>query len=137
MRRGYTLIELLVAMAVLATISSITLRLMFAGDRALQTNATRVASDSTALGLLGNVSDDLRAATSVGTGEPVAIQRPDGQATYAALPGGGVRRQAGNMVEDYPGVRLAVSAGGGLWNITVTGKGLTLTSAVGGRRARR
>lgn len=137
MRRGYSLIELLVALAILATISSVTLRLMFAGDRALQANAGHAASDSMALRLLGEVSDDLRAATSVSTGQQIVVQRPDGPATYTALPDVGLRRQAREVTEDYPGVKLTVRADGRLWAITITGKTLTLRSAVAGRRAGR
>jgi len=136
MRRGYSLVELLVALAILATLGSITLRLTFAGDRALQTNAARATADSAALRLLRDVSDDLRAASSVSSSDPIAMQRPEGRVTYAPLPGGdGVRRLAGDVIEDYPGVKLAVSAGGRLHTVTVRGQALTLRTAVCRRRA--
>jgi len=135
MRRGYTILELMVSLAILATFGSITLRLMFAGDRALQTHAEQAAATSAALRLLHDVSDDLRAASSAGSGGSIVIQRPEGRVTYTPLPGGaGLRRHAGDVIEDYPGVRLAVSGGGRLRTVTVIGKTLTLSSVVCSRR---
>lgn len=135
MRRGYTLIELLVSMAVLATLGSITLRLTFLGDRALQSQTRHAAMTSSALRLLHNVSDDLRAATSAGGGGSPAIERPEGRVTYQPLAdGSGLRRTAGDVVEDYPGVKLAVSGGGRTRAITVTSQGQTLSTVACLRR---
>lgn len=135
MRRGYTLLEVLVSLAVLTTLGSVTLRLMFAGDRALQTNTERAVATSAALRLLHDVSDDLRAASSAGRGGSLAIQRPEGRVTYQALPDGtGLRRTAAEVVEDYVGVKLEVSGGGRLRLITVTGKAQTLSTLVCLRR---
>ena len=135
MRRGYTLFELMVSLAVLATLGSITLRLMFVGDRALQTHTAQAAANSATLRLLHSVSDDLRAASSAGSGTSLVIQRPDGRVTYQALPeGSGIRRTAGDVVEDYVGVKLDVSGGGRLRSVTVSGKTLTLSTVVCQRR---
>ena len=125
MRRGHTLIELLVSLAVLATLGSVTLRLMFAGDRALQTNSSGRPPSGAALRLLHDVSDDLRAGLRrrASGGSPV-IQRPDGRVELSApCHGQPVRRTAGDVVEDYPGVKLAVGGGGRLRTVTVAGKG--------------
>lgn len=135
MRRGHTLMELMVSLAVLATLGSVTLRLTFAGDRALQTQTARATASSVALRLLHDVSDDLRAASSAGSGSSFTIQRPDGRVTYEALAdGSGLRRTAGDVVEDYAGVKLNVSGGGRLRTVTVTGKALTLRTVVCQRR---
>ncbi|MGE5531509.1 MAG: type II secretion system protein J [Bacteroidota bacterium] len=135
MRRGHTLTELLVSMAVLATLGSITLRLTFAGDRALQTQTERATATSTALRLLHDVSDDLRASTSVGTGAMPTIERPEGRVTYRpAMNGSGLRRTAGDVVEEYVGVQLGVSGSGALRTVTVTGKKQRLTTVVCLRR---
>ena len=135
MRRGHTLMELMVSLAVLATLGSVTLRLTFAGDRALQTQTARATANSVALRLLHDVSDDLRAASSAGSGSSVTIQRPDGRVTYETLAdGSGLRRKAGDVVEDYAGVKLNVSGGGRLHTVTVTGKALTLRTVVCQRR---
>lgn len=135
MRRGYTLVELLVSLAILATLGSITLRLMFVGDRALQTHTERAAASSAVLRLLHDISDDLRAASSAGNGRSLVIQRPGGRVTYETLPGGaGLRRTAGDVVADYPGVKLEVGGGGRLRTVTVSGKALTLSTTVCQRR---
>ena len=135
MRRGYTLFELMVSLAVLATLGSITLRLMFVGERALQPHTAQAAANSATLRLLHSVSDDLRAASSVGSGASLVIQRPDGRVTYQALAqGSGIRRTAGDVVEDYAGLKLDVSGSGRLRTVTVTGKALTLSTVVCQRR---
>jgi prepilin-type N-terminal cleavage/methylation domain-containing protein len=135
MRRGHTLMELLVSLAVLAMLGSVTLRLMFAGDNALQAQTARATANSAALRLLHDVSDDLRASSSAGSGETLTIERPDGRVVYQALPQErAVRRTARDVVEDYPGVTLHVSGGGRLRTLTVTGKTLTLSTVACSRR---
>jgi prepilin-type N-terminal cleavage/methylation domain-containing protein len=135
MRRGHTLTELLVSMAVLATLGSITLRLTFAGDRALQTQTERATATSTALRLLHDVSDDLRASSSIRPGAIPTIDRTDGRVTYQPLAhGGGVRRTAGDVVEEYVGVQLNISGNGAVRTVTVAGKKQRLTTVVCLRR---
>lgn len=120
MRRGYTLIELLVTMAVLAGLSTATLRLTFTGDRALQTQAENAAATTAALRLLTAVAGDLRA---------------DASAAYPPLPEGrGVRRLCSGEVEDFPGLALSITGGGRLRTITVSGRGRRLTTTVYRRR---
>ncbi len=133
MRRGTSLIELLVALAVLATLGTVTLRLMFAGDRALQTQAERATATSAALRLLHVAADDVRAAASVGIGEPPIVQRPEGRVTYSRTADGTCRR-AGEEIEEFPGVTLSLTGGDRLCTITVRGKSQTLTTVVCRRR---
>lgn len=131
MRRGYSLVELLVALAVLATLGTITLRLTFAGDRALQTHAAMATANGAAARLLQCVSDDLRAARSVSRGQPLIIGRADGRATYSPLSGrGGIRRTTADTVEDYLGVRLSVTGSGRMRTVTISVRALTLRTVV-------
>jgi prepilin-type N-terminal cleavage/methylation domain-containing protein len=130
MRRGFTLIELLTSIALLAAILGVMLPLIFMGDRALTRSDTAVSRDATAVHLLGDVSRDLRGASSVSMSSDAL--RLDG-ITYRYLAAEDrTLRQDAQSYTAYPGARFAV-AGGPLMTITIHGR----TGALSARLLRR
>jgi prepilin-type N-terminal cleavage/methylation domain-containing protein len=130
MRRGYTLLELLTSISVLAVILGVMLPLIFMGDRALTRSDAAVDRDATAVHLLGDISRDLRGASAVSIGSDAL--RLDG-VTYRYLAAEDrTLRQDALSYTAYPGARFAV-AGGRLMTITIHGR----TGALSARLLRR
>jgi prepilin-type N-terminal cleavage/methylation domain-containing protein len=127
MRRGFTIIELLTSITVLAAILGVALPLFFMGDKALGLTSTALSRQATAAHLLGDLSRDARtagAATSDGgatLGE--AVYRYDA-ATDTTL------RQAPSGLTTYAHVRFTLSSDGRLTRISVRGHNVELTTLV-------
>lgn len=124
MRHGSTLIEFMVAIAVLAVVVSVSLRLLYTSDRALQGEAARAASAGGVARLLADLGEDLREASSVsGGGEALAVRGTRGLRYYwddeqQATVRQGFSAQVEMRV--YPGVRVEFKPGGSLVRVHIS-----------------
>lgn len=116
MRRGVTLLELLVAMGVLSVIMVATTRLIFMGDRAMAEATARAVHVGGAAELMADVGRDVRVATglSASGGELVA-----GGTRYISDQSGTVRVAAGRQTDRYPGVSATFSVQGRMVTVDV------------------
>jgi prepilin-type N-terminal cleavage/methylation domain-containing protein len=132
-RRGYTIIELLTTVAVLAVIAAVSLRLVFATDRALGGEQRKSTTHGSAAALLEDVSRDLRGATGASGGGEVRISGAQ-SATYRwSEATGATTRVAPGAADDgkqYVGARVSVAAGGRYVRVTVTSGSLNLQTGV-------
>lgn len=94
-RRGYTLVETVTALAVLTVVMGLTLRLIFASDRALGGQDTRAAELVAVSALLGDLGRDLRAAGAVSGGGGRLVVAGPRTVTYETQGGRTLRRVAG------------------------------------------
>jgi prepilin-type N-terminal cleavage/methylation domain-containing protein len=124
MRRGYTLLELLTSISLLVVVLGLALPLLFMGDRSLSAHDAAVAREATAVQLLGDLSRDLRGASTSQNG--TALQVGGVTYQYVAAEDRTVRRDALSYVA-YPGARFAVS-GGRVATITVHSRSGDLTA---------
>ena len=109
MRRGSTLIELLVAMGALSVVMMATTRLLFMGDRAMGEATARAAQVGGAAELMADVGRDVRIAPSLSAagGELTA-----GGVRYTSGEAETVRIAGGRETDRYPGVTASFSAQG-------------------------
>jgi prepilin-type N-terminal cleavage/methylation domain-containing protein len=119
MRRGYTLIELIVSLALLAVVVGVSGRLIFTSDRALDAESDRAVALGAQGEMLSDLGRDLRGAASAsGGGGSLSV----GQITWRSSEDGTVRAIAGRPEREqtYAGVRANFSISGSLVNVTLT-----------------
>ena len=116
MKRGSTLIELVVAMGVLGIVMLVATRLLFASDRAMGAEVVKATQVGGAAELLADVGRDVRPATNLRAtgGELIASG-----ARYASGEDETVRVSGGRETNRYPGVTASFSMEGRLLNVTV------------------
>ena len=119
-RSGNTLVELMTALAVLALVLTVALRLVFAVDRTLLPQGEAAGGTAACAALLQDVSEDLRAARSTSGGGDALTLRGAGETRYAwdAERGGTVRRGEDNRL--YQGVRAEFSREGSLVRVRLS-----------------
>ncbi len=109
MRRGQTLLELVVSLAILAIVVAVSLRLVFISDRALGQESDRVASVGGQAQLLEDLGRDLRTARSAVSagGRLHIISSHSVIYQWSGEKRATVRRVIGqpNTVRHYPGVQ--------------------------------
>ena len=129
MRRGNTLIELMVAITLLAVAGNVSMRLLYAGNRVLRPESARSAATGGQAALLEDLGSDLRAARGVSGGGSTLSVSGANAATYAW----DERRQAtvrtGDDARAYPGVHANFSREGRLVRVTLTAGDRTITTA--------
>jgi len=129
MRRGNTLIELMVALTLLAVAGNVSMRLLYAGNRILRPETARSAATGGQAALLEDLGSDLRGARGVAAGGNTLTVSGANAATYTW----DERRQAtvrtGGDARAYPGVRAAFSREGRLVRVTLTAGDHPLTTA--------
>ena len=119
-RSGNTLVELVTALAVLALVLTVALRLIFAVDRTLAPQGEAAGGTAACAALLQDVSQDLRAARATSGGGDALTLLGAGETSYAWDPdrGGTVRRGDDNRF--YSGVRAEFSPEGSLVRVRLT-----------------
>ena len=124
MRRGSTLMEMVVSIGLLAVVALVSVRLMFMSDRALGAEGERIAAVGGAADLLADLGRDLRQASRVsggGTGLLVAGAQPI-RYQYSRGRGAVVRSAAGRegLVSEYPGLRAHFTPQGRFVTVALT-----------------
>lgn len=112
-KRGYTLIELIVSLAILAGVVSVTSRLIFTSDRALGADSDRAVALGAQGELLSDLGRDLRGASSAsGGGDALSV----GGTTWRSAADGTRRSVAGqpDLTRTWPGIRTRFTIGGRL-----------------------
>ena len=119
MRRGYTIIELLVSLALLAAVVTVSLRLLFTSDRALGAEGERAAAVGMQGELLSDLGRDLRGASAAAASG--AVLRV-GEISYRSADAGVVRSAAGQPQLDrsYPHLQARFARSGALVLVDVT-----------------
>lgn len=135
MRRGYTLLELVVAISILTVIFSITLRLVFFSDRALGGVEEKAADTAVAARLLQDVSRDARSASEVTVGPGyLRMTSPAGAVIYrwSASTGATSRRGSHGASDqrEYPGASCSASVSARFVEFIVKTRYTRLTSGV-------
>jgi len=128
MRRGYTLIELIVSLALLATVVSVASRLLFTSDRALDAESERAVALGVQGEMLGDLGRDLRGGSAAsGGGDTLSV----GGVTWRSSEEGTVRSIAGrpDQTRQYPHVRTQFEVGGSLVTVTITSPAGTARTA--------
>jgi prepilin-type N-terminal cleavage/methylation domain-containing protein len=114
-RHGFTLLELLVAMAVMAVVVSVALRLLFLSDAALGRERMRSAATGAVARFLQDVGADVRSATGASASGASLVLAGPSRVRYLwdASQGATIRRVAGDT-RTYPGVRPRFARAGSL-----------------------
>ena len=133
MRRGQTLLELMVAIAILAVIAAVALRMVFAADRAMSGPEEQVTTAGGQAQLLDDLGRDLRSARGASGGSGRLTVRGERTVVYEWSRSGNatVRRVVGrpNMTREYPGVRVAATVRGRIVNVDIRGDAMALGTA--------
>lgn len=111
-KRGYALIEVCIAGALLAIALSVGLRLVFLTDKAIGQEERAGVQAAGALALAAQLRDDLQVATAVALpGQSVAIRLtlPDGAAVRYERTERGAMRREGAQETLFPGLGLHLS----------------------------
>ncbi|MGC9318753.1 MAG: type II secretion system protein [Armatimonadota bacterium] len=111
MRRGYTIMELMVSLALLAVVTSVTGRLLFTSDRALGEQSRRAAAVGGQGDLLSDLGRDLRGASAASAG---GASLTVGPVSYRSTEDGVTRSVSGRDVQEYPNVQARFSRSGSL-----------------------
>ena len=134
MRRGFTLMELIVSVAILAVITPLALRLLFTSDRALGTSEAQAQTAGGQAQLLEDLARDTNSATtaSIRNGWLTLITAGQ-QVTYSWVPERRatvrtVAAQAGET-RTYPGVQASFTFEGKLIAARVQGNSGSLQTA--------
>ena len=116
MRRGSTLIELVVAMGILSVIMLVSTRLLFASDRAMGAEVVRATQVGGAAELLADAGRDVRQARHLrATGGELIAER----VRYSSDEAGTARVSDGRETDRYPGVVASFNMRGRLVTVTV------------------
>lgn len=119
MKRGYTLIELIVSLALLAIVVSVASRLLFTSDRALEAESDRAVALGGQGELVSDLGRDLRgAAGASGGGGTLSVRG----VTWRSDEGGTVRSVAGqpDLDRTWPGIRARFTIEGRLVTVELT-----------------
>ncbi|MFO8082351.1 MAG: prepilin-type N-terminal cleavage/methylation domain-containing protein [Armatimonadota bacterium] len=117
--RGYTLIELLVSLALLAVVVGVSSRLLFTTDRALGAESDRAVALGAQGELLSDLGRDLRGASvASGGGDSLTV----GSVTWRGSEAGTVRSIAGRPEQDraYHHVRARFTISGSVVGVQLT-----------------
>ncbi|MBD3291334.1 MAG: prepilin-type N-terminal cleavage/methylation domain-containing protein [Armatimonadia bacterium] len=128
MKRGYTLIELIVSLALLAVVVSVASRLLFTSDRALEAESERAVALGGQGEMLSDLGRDLRgAAGASGGGATLTV----GNVTWRSSEDGTVRSIAGRPDQDrsYPKVQARFTIEGRLVTVDLTSEAGTARTA--------
>lgn len=128
MRRGYTLLELIVSLALLAVVVSVASRLLFTSDRALEAESDRAVALGGQGEMLSDLGRDLRgAAGASGGGDALTV----GNVTWRSGEDGTVRSIAGRPDQDrsYPHVGARFTIEGRLVTVELTSEAGTARTA--------
>ena len=128
MKRGYTLIELIVSLALLAGVVGVASRLLFTSDRALSAESDRAVALGGQGELLSDLGRDLRGASRAsGGGDAVTV----GNVTWRSDEGGTVRSIAERPDQNrrYPHVSASFAIEGRLVTVELTSEAGTARTA--------
>jgi prepilin-type N-terminal cleavage/methylation domain-containing protein len=131
MRRGFTIIELLVAMALIAVASDACVRIIGASNRVFRPEAQRAAATGGQAALLLDLGADLRGARGLSGGGSSLTVSGFPEVTYAWDDSrqATVRRGPAADTRAYPGVRASFLPAGRLVRVTLTAGPSTVTTA--------
>lgn len=128
MKRGYTLIELIVSLAILAIVVSVASRLLFTSDRALGAESDRAIALGEQGELLSDLGRDLRGASAASGGDATLTVA---DVTWRSSEDGTIRSIAGRpeMDQTYPHVRTQFRIEGPLVTVRLRSEAGTAETA--------
>jgi prepilin-type N-terminal cleavage/methylation domain-containing protein len=134
MKRGYTLLELTVSMAILAVIVPVALRLMFTADRALGPGEAQATATGGQAQLLEDLARDTNSASSVSVKDGwLTVSSAGLRIVYSWVPQQGATVRTvmtpGGETRAYPGVRASFAIQGRLVRAEVQGSAGGLKTA--------
>jgi prepilin-type N-terminal cleavage/methylation domain-containing protein len=126
-RRGYTLLECVIALGLMAVVVSVALQLLYASDVALGRERTASAGAGAMAAMLGDVAADARPSSSA-SADGVSLTVGGAKYSWDAGRRSTVRQSAGDL-RAYPGVRAKFGVSGKMVTVEVAaGKAVARTS---------